>query len=243
MVTDTLKDRICSVLARIDTVAGRTGRSGKDITLIAVSKTHPLELILEAVRTGLISQLGENKVQEGQEKISRWPSDMTAKAAWHLIGHLQNNKARKALEYFDFIQSVDSEKLAASLQRILSESNHSMPVLMEVNCSGEAQKSGIPMDKAKELALFIAEKCPLLQFKGLMTVGPLGGNEQKIREAFSNTFKLKEQLTPVIGYPLPILSMGMSDDFEWAIEEGSTMVRIGTAIFGARKYPEQREAL
>ncbi len=234
----TVKERIESVLSRIEEAAGRSGRRSGDITLIAVSKTQPLDVILEAVKTGLIGHLGENRVQEGQEKIPRWPSDLPV--TWHLIGHLQRNKARKALEIFDRIQSLDSSKLADTLERILQEKGTAAEILMEVNSSGEKQKSGVAMEDSYALADHILRNCPSLRLQGIMTVGPLGGEEVKIRRAFESVRELKAELSRRTGLSLPVLSMGMSGDYQWAIEEGSTMVRVGSAIFGARNYREVR---
>ncbi len=233
----TIKDRLEALLYSIDQAARRSGRRGQEITLIAVTKTQPLERILEVVRTGLVSHLGENRVQEALEKVSHWPADLPV--TWHLIGHLQRNKARKALELFDRIQSVDSPRLAQTLETILGEQGRSLPVLMELNSSGEAQKSGVVLDQASALADYILNRCPSLELQGVMTLGPLGG-EAETRRAFAAARETKERLSRETGLAMPVLSMGMSGDYPWAIEEGSTMVRVGTAIFGARHTKEVR---
>ena len=225
-------NRINGILEHIAAAAQRSGRKASDVTLVAVSKTKPLEMVIEAAKTGLVSHFGENKVQEGQIKIPAFPEDL--KACWHLIGHLQRNKARKALELFNIIESLDSEELASALERICAESDRRMDVLIEVNSSGEESKTGIAMDKAPALLDFLCEKCPHVSPLGLMTVGPLGGDEKAVRGAFAATRELREKMRTSSGLALPMLSMGMSGDFEKAIEEGSTEVRVGTSIFGQR---------
>ncbi|MDY3868920.1 MAG: YggS family pyridoxal phosphate-dependent enzyme [Pyramidobacter sp.] len=227
-----LKERVEEILGRVGAAASRSGRAASDITLVAVSKTKPLEMIISAAQTGLVSHFGENRVQEGQEKIPAFPAEMSA--CWHLIGHLQRNKARKALELFDIIESLDSQELAAACERICSETDRHMDVLIEVNSSKEASKTGAPMESAPALLEFALKECPHLSVQGLMTVGPLGGGEKAVRQAFASVRALRSSLEASYGIALPVLSMGMSGDFEWAIEEGSTEVRIGSSIFGHR---------
>lgn len=231
MVKTTIAERITDIRERIAAAADRYGRNADEITLVAVSKTHPLDLVVEAARTGLVSHFGENRVQEGEEKIPHFPSDLDV--TWHLIGHLQRNKARKAVELFDAIESVDSLKIARRLENIASEFEVIKPVLMEVNCAGEESKTGLAVKDAPELVDFIRDECPHLLLKGLMTIGPLGGNESEVRRVFATARNLRESFRKS-PEDLPVLSMGMSGDFEWAIAEGSTQVRVGTAIFGHR---------
>ena len=231
MVATEMSERIQGILDRISAAARRSGRDARDVTLLAVSKTKPLETVIEAARTGLVSHFGENHVQEGQVKVPGFPADLPA--CWHLIGHLQRNKARKAVQFFDVIESVDSEEIASVLERICAESGRKLEVLIEANSSGEASKTGTPWDDVPRLADHVRANCPHLVLQGLMTIGPLGGDEKAVRGAFAATRELRDRLRVAPG-DLPRLSMGMSGDFEWAIEEGSTQVRVGTAIFGHR---------
>ena len=232
MVEQDIQKNIESIRIKIEESARLSGRSGKDVTLIAVTKTRSVEEMVFAIQHGGISAIGENRVQEALEKKKQWPEDVEVE--WHLIGHLQRNKARKALESFHMIQSVDSISLADTLQRICSEENRSIPILLEVNTSGEESKHGVAPEQAETLLEHVQETCPLLSLKGFMTVGPLTEDEMSIRKAFASLRELRDRLEVSSGLPLQELSMGMSGDFGWAIEEGSTMVRVGSAIFGAR---------
>ena len=232
MVTTEMSENILPILDRIAAAAQRSGRRPEAVTLLAVSKTKPLSAVVEAARTGLVSHFGENHVQEGQAKVPAFPADL--QAVWHLIGHLQRNKARKAVQYFDVIESLDSVEIASVLERICAETEKELTVLIEVNSSGEASKTGTPPQEVPALADHVRANCPHLRLSGLMTIGPLGGDETSVRRAFAATRELRDSLRTGAG-DLPCLSMGMSGDFEWAIEEGSTEVRIGTAIFGLRQ--------
>ena len=213
MVTTDMSERIRSVLDRMTAAALRAGREPAEVTLLAVSKTKPLETVVEAARTGLVTHFGENHVQEGQVKIPAFPPELTPR--WHLIGHLQRNKARKAAQLFDVIESLDSPAVASALERVCAEIGRELDVLIEVNSSGEASKTGTPRAEVPAL------------------VGPLGGDEKAVRSAFAATRELRDSLR-LGADDLPVLSMGMSGDFEWAIAEGSTEVRVGSAIFGQR---------
>ena len=224
-----LAERIESVRSRIAEAARRSGRKAEAIQLVAVSKFHPLEDLLAAVDCG-VDILGESRVQETLSKREAWPEDK--KVRWHLIGHLQKNKARKALELFDLIESVDDIDLAETMERILAEQERPVyPVLLEVNISGEASKHGIQPEAAESLLNDILSRCPHLRVEGLMAIAAIQGDA---RISFTKLRELAERLRLRTGLPLPELSMGMSGDFETAIEEGSTLVRVGTAIFGSR---------
>ena len=222
------------IYERIQNAKDKAGRTDK-IFFTAVSKTRTADEMREAEKISWIDYFGENRVQEAESKRVLYPE---SKIQWRLIGHLQNNKARKALEIFDCIDSVDSIELALRLDRIAGELNKKIPVLIEVNTSGEESKSGInPEDFSRLLDILIQQKNLILD--GLMTVGPLTDNEKKIRKAFADLRNLTEHARVSSGLELPILSMGMSGDFELAILEGSTMVRIGTLLFGERFYPNK----
>ena len=217
-------DRIQNALAR----AGRTDKAD----FVAVSKTRTVDEMHEAEAFPFIDYFGENRVQEGEAKRKIYGS---SRIDWRLIGHLQANKARKAVELFDTIDSLDSIELAQRVDRIACEMRKVMPVLLEVNTSGEVSKSGISPEKFSHL-LDTVIQLQNLRLDGLMTVGPITDNESEIRRAFSSLRELAEKARIHSGLSLPILSMGMSGDFEAAILEGSTMVRIGTLLFGARNY-------
>ena len=231
MVTTDMSERIRSVLDRMTAAALRAGREPAEVTLLAVSKTKPLETVVEAARTGLVTHFGENHVQEGQVKIPAFPPELTPR--WHLIGHLQRNKARKAAQLFDVIESLDSPAVASALERVCAEVGRELDVLIEVNSSGEASKTGTPSAEVPALAGHVRTECPHLRLRGLMTIGPLGCDEKAVRSAFAATRELRDSLR-LGADDLPVLSMGMSGDFEWAIAEGSTEVRVGSAIFGQR---------
>ena len=231
MVESEMFASIRSIRDRMEAAARRSGRRAPDVTLLAVSKTKPLETVVAAARTGLVTHFGENRVQEGQAKIPNFPAELGA--VWHLIGHLQRNKARKAVELFDVIESIDGEEIAAAVERVCAEKERRLDVLIEDNSSGEASKTGTPMADVPALADFVRGQCPHLALRGLMTIGPLGGGEKEIRGAFDATRELRDRLR-LSADDLPCLSMGMSGDFEWAIEQGSTEIRVGTAIFGHR---------
>lgn len=222
------------IYERIQNAKDKAGRTDK-IFFTAVSKTRTVDEMREAEKLSWIDYFGENRVQEAESKRVLYQE---SKIQWRLIGHLQNNKARKALEIFDCIDSVDSIELALRLGRIAGELNKRVPVLIEVNTSGEESKSGIdPKDFSRLLDIVIQQEN--LRLDGLMTVGPLTKDEKKIRKAFADLRNLTEHTRASSGLELPILSMGMSGDFELAILEGSTMIRIGTLLFGERFYPNK----
>ena len=222
------------IYERILNAKNKAGRTDK-IFFTAVSKTRTVDEMREAEKISFVDFFGENRVQEAESKRDLYQD---SKIPWRLIGHLQNNKARKAVEIFDCIDSVDSVELALRLNRIAGELNKKIPILIEVNTSGEESKSGIKPEKFSQL-LDITISQENLKLDGLMTVGPLTDDEKKIREAFASLRNLIENARASTGLKLPIISMGMSDDFELAILEGSTMIRIGTLLFGERFYPNK----
>jgi PLP dependent protein len=228
-----LAARIVSVRDRIHAAAERASRSPKEITLVAVSKTHPADLVREAIGAGL-TDFGENRVQEAETKIPEVGRDA---ARWHLIGHLQSNKARRAVELFDVIHSVDSVALVERLDRICREvDRHELPVLIQVDLGHEATKTGAPESDLAPVTQAIAES-ECLRLVGLMTLPPFFDDPEEARPFFQRLRKLRDDLQAkgVFGELLGDLSMGMTHDFEIAIEEGATMVRVGTAIFGERQ--------
>ncbi len=229
-----VEDRVLSVVTDIKDISLKSGRDPKDVKLLAVSKTHPIETLLPAVDTGLLWGLGENKVQEGESKVQGWPEGHPV--SWHLIGHLQRNKARKALSLFSMVHSLDSLKLGETMDRLVQEMGLCpYPVLVEVNTSGEASKHGVMPEDALNMILSLKELCPNLEVLGLMTVGPLSADRSDTARAFESLRLLRDRISIETGLPLRELSMGMSGDFDLAIEQGSTVVRIGSSIFGVRE--------
>jgi pyridoxal phosphate enzyme (YggS family) len=229
---ETLSERFADVRDRIAKAARNSGRLPGDITLIAISKTHPAELLRAAIAAG-ISDLGENRVQEAEEKILAVGRDA---ARWHLVGHLQTNKARRAVSLFDCIHSLDSTALALRLDRLcVAEGRAELPVLIQINFSGEKTKTGIDPRELPQL-LEATRRCDRLRLIGLMTLPPYFENAECARPFFKALRDLRDRLRSEghFGASAGELSMGMSHDFEIAIAEGATMVRVGTAIFGAR---------
>lgn len=230
-MVDSIKENAAKIRAGIDKAAKASSRAVEDIKLMAVTKTRSQEEMLRVCE--FVDLLGENRVQEAVAKHDGWPG--TERKPWHLIGRLQRNKARKALEIFAAIESVDSLDLARMLDRILAEDGRAnYPVFLEVNMSGEISKSGVEPGKAETLLEGILTYCPNLDVRGLMTIGPLTDDISLVRGAFAGLRTLRDGMRRALGLPLPELSMGMSGDFLIAVEEGSTIVRVGTAIFGAR---------
>ena len=217
------------VRGRIRAAAARSGRKPEDVVLVGVTKTVEVERVREAVGLGL-TDLGENRVQEAQAKIAALGRD---RARWHLIGHLQRNKAARAIGLFDRVHSVDDVDLAESLSRHAVAAGRALPVLVEVNVSGEATKFGVAPGMLGPLLERVAT-LPGLRLDGLMTVGAPVGDAEEARPAFARLRALRDEAERRLGRRLPELSMGMSGDFEVAVEEGSTMVRVGSALFGAR---------
>ena len=229
-----IAENLARVRERIDAAAHRAGRRSEDIALMAVSKTFPAERIREAYDMGL-RLFGENRVQEFAGKIDSLRDLQDTE--WHLIGHLQSNKAAKTVELFDTVDSIDSLRLAQKLNASAQQLGKKLKVLIEINVGGETAKSGVAPDsrELKEL-LSAAAKLEYLEFRGLMTVPPFLEDPQMVRPYFRKLRELRDQIAsrrlPQIS--VNELSMGMSHDFEVAIEEGSTCVRVGTAIFGSR---------
>jgi pyridoxal phosphate enzyme (YggS family) len=229
---ETLRDRFANVRNRIETAARACGRSPDEITLIAITKTHPAERLKAALDLGA-KDVGENRVQEAEEKIGALGRHA---AHWHLVGHLQTNKARRAVQLFDVIHSLDSEGLAERLDRLCVEENReSLDVLAQIDLGGEATKSGI---EAAQLPTLLATltQCSRLRLRGLMTLPPYFENPDCGRPFFRTLRELRDelQIQGHFGSVKGELSMGMSHDFEIAIAEGATMIRVGTALFGER---------
>lgn len=227
--TDPLARNLAAVRDRIAAAERRAGRPAGSVTLIGVVKTQPSDVIAAAVALGLMD-LGENKVQEAELHQRTVPRDA---ARWHHIGHLQSNKAGKAVAMFDCLHGVDDADLAEAIARRARAAGKVQPVLLEVNISGEASKFGAAPDAVRALAMRVAAM-PELRLQGLMTVGAPVGTPEEARPGFVRLRELRDLVARDLGRELPELSMGMSGDYEVAVEEGATMVRVGTALFGAR---------
>lgn len=225
---DTFRQRTEAVLQQIAAACQRAGRNPAEVSLLPVTKTHPAAAADYAARYGLPA-VGENRVQEAVDKRAQ----TTAALRWELIGHLQSNKARLAAAHFDRIQSVDSEKLIAALNRAATELGRRLPVLLQINAGQDPAKFGAAPDAAPRL-LELALAQPGLQVDGLMTIAPLSADPAVAHRTFANLRVLRDGLAVRFGLPLRELSMGMSGDLEAAIAEGSTQVRIGSALFGPR---------
>jgi pyridoxal phosphate enzyme (YggS family) len=227
--TSSIAANLASVRERIARAADRAGRRATEITLIAVSKTFPAEAIRVAYDLGL-REFGENRVQEFEAKH---PKLSGLDATWHLIGHLQSNKAKRAAQLFNRVDSVDSLSLAQKLDLAGDDQEKRLPILIEVHLGGEATKSGVAAADLPALAEGISNVAHL-DLHGLMTVPPYSEDAERVRPYFQKLRELRDELSQRLGRPLPTLSMGMSHDFEVAIEEGSTEIRVGTALFGQR---------
>jgi PLP dependent protein len=230
-MTAEIRDNIARVEGRITAACRRSGRRREDVRLVAVSKTHPPELIRAAFEAGL-RDFGENRVQEAKAKR---PQLANLDASWHLVGHLQSNKARVARELFQWVHSLDSLHLAERLAHAAEPTGARLPVLIEVNLGEETSKSGVQVREVADLAEQIA-KLPKLELRGLMVIPPFQDNPEDVRPYFRQLRTLAADLAArqLPNVSMRELSMGMSHDFEVAIEEGATIVRIGTAIFGSR---------
>ena len=231
---ENLRKNLDEVLERVEKATHRAGRRPDDVKLVAVSKTQPAEVLREALAVG-VTVFGENKVQEAEAKIVEIGRNA---AEWHMIGHLQSNKARRAVQLFDVIQSVDSVELAGRLERIcIEEERAELPIFVQVDLAGEETKSGISERDLSELVETL-RACNRLKFNGLMIVPPYFENTEDARPFFRRLREIRDSLLSQNAFAKGKgeLSMGMSHDFEVAIEEGATVVRVGTAIFGARSY-------
>ena len=228
-----VKENLMEVESRVQAACRRAGRPREDVLLIAVSKTKPVELIREVMETGT-RDFGENKVQEMCNKIEEIKEPLN----WHLIGHLQRNKVKYIVDKACLIHSVDSIRLAEEIQKeAVKKGVSKVSVLIEVNMAQEESKDGIAASETEALVREIA-KLPNLQIRGLMTIAPFVENPEENRVHFQAMRRLRDQLKDmnIPGVEMTELSMGMTNDFEVAIEEGATMIRVGTAIFGERNY-------
>ena len=231
-----LSANLQNIRQRIAAACLRAGRAPESVAFLAVSKGQPPSAVRAAAGLGL-ALFGENRVQEARPKIGQCPGHLR----WHMIGHLQSNKCRDAVHFFEMIQSVDSLDLAREIDKWAGKSAKTMPILIEVNIAGESSKFGYP--PAQLLADF-AEINALrkIEIHGLMTVAPWTPDPEKVRPVFRELRQLKEQCEQILGAPLSHLSMGMSGDYEVAIEEGATIIRIGSAFFGPRAKVKKGEA-
>ncbi len=230
--TEALRMRLNEVRQRIEMGARRVGRAPEEITLIAVSKTHPTHVLDRAIMAGA-RDLGENRVQEAQGKIEALGRE---RARWHLIGHLQANKARRAVKIFDMVHSVDTVALVERLERLCAEEEREeLQILIQVDLAGEVTKTGATEDELPALVDALS-RCEHLRLMGLMTLPPFFEDADRARPYFQRLRELRDALRARAAFSTGDgeLSMGMSHDYEMAIEEGATMVRVGTAIFGAR---------
>ena len=229
-MAERVRERIEQVRQRMAEAARRVGRDPDEVELVAVTKTVPVARIREAVEAG-VTLLGENRVQEASDKIALLNS---LPVIWHLIGHLQTNKSRSAAELFELIHSLDSVKLASAMDRHGAALQKQVRVLVEVNLGGESSKTGIPEQDLVPL-LHACRQLTHLAIEGLMAIPPYRKNPQDVRPFFRRLRQLRDQAAKACpDYPLRHLSMGMSHDYEIAIEEGATLVRVGTAIFEER---------
>ncbi len=228
-----LANNIARVQARIAQAAKRADRRSDEVTLVAVSKTKPVELIKMAFALGL-HNFGENRVQDALPKIAEFRHEGLTPVTWHMIGHLQRNKVNKVIGSFDTIQSVDDVQLAQALNRHAAELELRVPILLQINISGEASKEGIAPEETFAIARQIVA-LPQLDVQGLMTIAPLVTDAEEVRPVFRRLRQLRDQLRQEVPQSAwHHLSMGMTDDYEIAIEEGATIVRVGRAIFGER---------
>ena len=229
-----IQENLTRIRSRIDQACERSGRQPDSVRLMAVSKNQAPERVAEAASAGL-TLFGENRIQEAKVKIPLCPGQLE----WHFIGHLQSNKSRDAVSLFQVVQGVDSLALAEELQKQALKQARSLPILLEINVAGESSKFGWNPDRllAELLQLNALNR---LEVHGLMTIAPYAVDPEQVRPIFRRLRELRDRCTDLLGAPLPVLSMGMSGDLEVAIEEGATLVRVGTALFGER--PRRTEA-
>lgn len=224
-----IEDNLKKVNDKVAEAAVRSSRKPEDIKIVAVSKTHPAENIREAYDSG-IRTFGENRVQEAASKIPLLPKDIE----WHLVGHLQTNKTIAAVENFNVIQSIDSIKLAAKLERDCAELDKTIDVMIQLDLAAEETKFGVPQEEFYSLCDYISERSEHLNLIGLMCLPPYFTDTEKVRPYFVTLKKYFDEFNNKYSKKIKELSMGMSNDYTVAIEEGATIVRIGTAIFGDR---------
>ena len=227
-----IASRRAAALTAIARAADKAGRPAGSVALLAVTKGQPAELVRRAARAGF-ALFGENRVQEGSAKIEAVRAEFPG-LTWRLIGPLQTNKAALALQWFAAVESMDRQRLADRLERLLSGSQQRFPVLLEVNLAGETSKSGVAPAEALGLARTVAA-CPHLEIRGVMAVPPFDPDPERSRPHFRELSQLRDRLADALGLPLPEISAGMSHDFTVAIEEGATEVRLGTVLFGSRE--------
>lgn len=227
--------RLAAVRERIASACHRAGRDPREVKILAVTKTHPPEVVEAAVAAG-VDAIGENRVQEAASK-KPW---VRTPAPWHLVGPLQRNKAKKAIELFDLIATVDRLSLAETLERLLATTGRVLPVMVEVNLGREPQKSGVLEEELHGLVAHLLEHCPHLRLTGLLTVPPYHPDPERSRSYFRRLRELRDQLENVLALAPLELSMGMSEDYPVAVEEGATWVRLGRVLFGERAAPTAR---
>ncbi len=225
-----LLENLTRIRSRIDQACERSGRQPDSVRLMAVSKNQSPERVAEAASAGL-TLFGENRIQEAKMKIAQCPNRLE----WHFIGHLQSNKSRDAVSLFHVVQGVDSLSLAEELQKQAIKQARSLPILLEVNVAGESSKFGWNPDRLLTELLQL-NGLPQLAVHGLMTIAPYAVDPEQVRLVFRRLRELRDRCADLLGAPLPVLSMGMSGDLDVAIEEGATLVRVGTALFGERPH-------
>ncbi len=226
-----ISDNVQKIKQKIREVCLKTGRNPEEVTIVAVTKTVPVERIIEVINAG-IYDIGENKVQELLEKRK-----LIENVRWHFVGHLQTNKVKYIVDFVYLIHSVDSFKLALEIEKRAKRINRIVDVLIEVNTSGEQTKYGVKPEEALNLVRQISENCEYVRVNGLMTVAAYLPNPENVRPMFRTLRELRDEISKFNfrNVEMRHLSMGMSNDYEVAVEEGATIVRIGTAIFGPRK--------
>lgn len=226
-------DRLAAARDAISAACAKTGREAAAIRIVAVTKGHSAGIVRAAIRAGL-TDIGENRVHEALAKlVPGVRGEAGPHVRWHMVGHLQRNKVRDALAVFDWLQSLDSRRLAGAISERVAEDAPPIQVLVQVNAGGEEQKHGFDPAEAVEAALEIAE-LPGLKVRGIMTMAPWTDDESVVRGAFTEARRVFEELGRRMGGRPDTLSMGMSGDYRWAVEEGATMVRLGTVLFGER---------
>ena len=232
---DDTKTCIAAARAEIAAAAGRVGRDPETVRIVAVTKTLPPAAVVAALAGG-IDDIGENYVQEATRKRAAVDRPVT----WHLIGGLQRNKVRAALRIFDWVHTVDSTDLAGALQVEAASVGRRLAVLIQVNLSGAVGQRGVEPERVEPLARSVVDQ-PSLALQGLMTIAPADATPEALRGHFRRARELRDEVSRRLGVELPHLSMGMSDDFSLAVEEGATLVRLGRALFGARRPRSWRE--